>query len=171
MRSLAAKASETLDSRCRLVRADGQDLLITRSLEVSGLNDGDSVTAVATQKYNVDSWNRLRLLPMQFYSSDVTWNKMTFVGTSDNVRQELSADVEQIVENYWAFAAIKKGGRVVTWGFGGDSGGNSDNVRQELSADVEQIVAADRSFAAIKRGGRVVVWGGERVNFTRRATT
>ena len=61
-----------------------------------------------------------------------------------------------------AFAAIKKGGRVVTWGFG-DSGGNSDNVRQELSADVEEIAATYNNIAAIKKGGRVVTWGSDRI--------
>ena len=54
-----------------------------------------------------------------------------------------------------AFAAVKTGGAVVTWG-DLTCGGNSEAVKAELTQEVEHVIASQRAFAALKTGGAVV---------------
>ncbi len=70
----------------------------------------------------------------------------------------LSAGVSQIFSNYYAFAALKEDGSVVTWGhaaFGGDSG----SVATQLNSGVSQVFSTLDAFAALKEDGSVVTWG------------
>ena len=57
-----------------------------------------------------------------------------------------------------AFAFLKKGGSVVTWG---DSsyGGNSESVSSDLTQGVVEIFSNYGAFAALKEDGSVVTWG------------
>ena len=59
----------------------------------------------------------------------------------------------------WAFAALKKDGSVVPWGFkryGGDA-----KSKQSSLVDVVSIASTDGAFAALKKDGSVVPWGRE----------
>ena len=60
--------------------------------------------------------------------------------------------------NSGAFAFLKKGGSVVTWG---DSyyGGNSSSVSSDLSEGVVNIFSNGGVFAALKKDGSVITWG------------
>ena len=58
----------------------------------------------------------------------------------------------------WAFASVKHGGSVVTWGDAA-SGGNSDKVKSELTGGVDRVVGIGFAFAAVKHDGSVVTWG------------
>ncbi|MFM5955715.1 MAG: hypothetical protein ACKOQ2_00880, partial [Dolichospermum sp.] len=62
------------------------------------------------------------------------------------------------VGNYYAFAALKSDGSVVTWG---DSsyGGDSSSVSSRLTSGVTQIFSTNVAFAALKSDGSVVTWG------------
>ena len=76
----------------------------------------------------------------------------------------LSSGVEKIVSNDAAFAALKTGGAVVSWG---DTayGGDSSAVASDLASGVKEIVGTRQSiwsegaFAALKNDGSVVAWG------------
>ena len=70
---------------------------------------------------------------------------------------------EKIFSTPQAFAFLKKGGSVVTWG-NGDNGGDSTGVSSDLSGGVREIVSASNSryeaaFAALKEDGSVLTWG------------
>ncbi|MFN7228449.1 MAG: hypothetical protein ACK5UG_05280, partial [Synechococcaceae cyanobacterium] len=60
--------------------------------------------------------------------------------------------------NWFAFAALKADGSVVTWG---DPllGGDSSAVAGQLSSGVSQIFSNSGAFAALKTDGSVVSWG------------
>ncbi len=59
--------------------------------------------------------------------------------------------------NMDAFAALRKDGKVVTWGNSVD-GGDSSSVADELH-DVVAIYSAFDAFAALRKDGTVVTWG------------
>lgn len=65
--------------------------------------------------------------------------------------------VEEIVGNTYAFAALKTDGSVVTWGTD-EFGGNSSAVQSQL-LEVKSIVATERAFSAVREDGNVVTWG------------
>ena len=65
----------------------------------------------------------------------------SYGGNSDEVKDQLTRGVENIVGNGGAFAAVKEDGSVVTWG--SDSyGGNSDNVKAEFQGGVLRLNAS-----------------------------
>ena len=76
----------------------------------------------------------------------------------------LASGVKKIYSNGYAFAAIKTGGAVVTWG-NSETGGNSSAVASALASGVVSIVGTKTgyweqgAFAALKSDGSVVVWG------------
>lgn len=96
-----------------------------------------------------------------------TWNTQCYAAittdgrviTDSNVGAAgpMLQSVERVVATANAFAALTKGGRVVTWGDAA-SGGDSSAVADAL-VDVVDIVATNAVFAAVTKGGRVVVWG------------
>lgn len=65
--------------------------------------------------------------------------------------------VESIVGNEGAFAALKTDGSVTSWG-PTTSGGDSSTVQSQLT-DVKAITATNRAFAAVRKDGKVVTWG------------
>ena len=48
--------------------------------------------------------------------SVITWGRSLFGGNSHEVRDQLTAGVDNVVGNSGAFAAVKQDGAVVTWG-------------------------------------------------------
>ena len=74
------------------------------------------------------------------------------------MKSELIGGVDRVVGTGYAFAAVKQGGSVVTWGVA-DCGGNSDEVRDQLTRGVSNVFGNDRAFAALKEDGSVVTWG------------
>ena len=72
--------------------------------------------------------------------------------------ERLSGGVQKVVGNYYAFAAVKADGSVVTWG-DADSGGDSRAVAAQLSGGVHIVVGNFEAFAALKVDGSVVTWG------------
>ncbi|MEH2165586.1 MAG: DUF4347 domain-containing protein, partial [Nostoc sp.] len=59
--------------------------------------------------------------------------------------------------NYYAFAALKEDGSVVTWG-NSSSGGDSSTVTSQFTG-VTNIFSTGFAFAALKEDGSVVTWG------------
>ena len=57
-----------------------------------------------------------------------------------------------------AFAAVRAGGSVVTWGVAA-RGGDSAAVRKHLSSQVLQVVGNVHVLAAVKADGSVITWG------------
>ena len=57
-----------------------------------------------------------------------------------------------------AFAAVREGGSVVTWG-DPTSGGDCSNVLDKLLSGVKAIYSTGYAFAAVKDTGEVVTWG------------
>ncbi|EIC22961.1 hypothetical protein Thi970DRAFT_00604, partial [Thiorhodovibrio frisius] len=83
----------------------------------------------------------------------------TVFGGNDRVAH-LLYDVEQVFSNWWAFAALRADGSVVTWGLD-KFGGDSTAVASELDGtiDVEQVFSNNKAFAALRADGSVVTWG------------
>ena len=71
-------------------------------------------------------------------------------GDCASVAKQLE-DVERIVGNLGAFAAIRGDQSVITWG-ARECGGDSRAVQDRLK-DVKDIVGTDFSFAAVLRDG------------------
>jgi len=57
-----------------------------------------------------------------------------------------------------AFAAVKEGGGVTTWGHPA-SGGDSSAVSRDIAEGVIGIYSNERSFAALKQNGSIITWG------------
>ena len=62
---------------------------------------------------------QLRLLQRCIEGSVVTWGGPDKGGNSDEVRDQLSGGVREVVGNASASAAVKEDGTVVTWGGAG----------------------------------------------------
>ena len=94
----------------RLVAPDGRLLDPTDSIWLSGLQDGDSLTALAQQPKIAATWSAFALWCV---GGDriVTWGHPDFGGDSSRVQ-----DVQQVCGAGKAFTAIRADGTVVTWG-------------------------------------------------------
>ena len=79
-------------------------------------------------------------------------------GDSSRVEHHLQSNVVKIWSTTFAFAALKKSGKVITWG-SQRHGGNSSHVSSELQCGVIQICGNKYAFAALKQGGKVITWG------------
>ena len=75
---------------------------------------------------------------------------------------DLQSGVTKIFSTGYAFAALKKDGSVVTWGFS-DRGGDSSGVSAPLQSGVTKIFSADQAFTALKEDGSIVTWGGSAI--------
>jgi len=62
-----------------------------------------------------------------------------------------------MLANYYAYAALKSDGTVVTWG-DPNGGGESSAVAESLR-DVKAVYSNMKAFAALKKDGTVVAWG------------
>eukprot|EP00435_Cladocopium_sp_Y103_P050433 s362_g15.t1 len=153
---LKTAAQESLGRRfLRLAAPDGRLLDPANSLQHSGLQDGDSLTAVAQQP-------KLAAARPAFafwcVGADrvVTWGDQSRGGDSSKVQHQLR-NVQQICGAEDAFAAILADGNVQTWGVP-RSGGDSSRVQEQLR-NVQQISATGLAFAAILADESVVTWG------------
>lgn len=71
----------------------------------------------------------------------------------------LSSGVSRVYSSSYAFAALKSGGELVTWGYPG-AGGDSTAVASSLASGVVDVRGtAEGAFAALKSDGSVVAWG------------
>ena len=140
----------------RLAAPDGSLLKPTDSLRLSGLQDGDSLIAVAQQPKIAATRDAFALWCV---GADrvVTWGCRRSGGTSSRVQGQLR-NVQQIRGTERAFAAILADGSVVTWG-DPNCVGDSSKVQDQLK-NVQQICATGSAFAAILADGTVVTWGG-----------
>ena len=134
----------------RLAAPDGRLLDPTNSLALSGLQDGDSLIAVALQP-------RIAATRHGFAAWFVGVGRVV---TSDSSRvQDQLKDVQQIYSTERAFAAVLADGNVVTWGqpgYGGDSSGVQDQLK-----NVQEICGSQSSFAAVLADGSIVEWGNQ----------
>ena len=78
-----------------------------------------------------------------------------------SVADELKSGVTAVFNTGGALAALKEGGKVVTWG-DAECGGESLSVADELKSGVTAVFNTDYAFAALKEGGKVVTWGDAR---------
>lgn len=93
---------------------------------------------------------------------------------SNGIADLLESNVETIIPNYRAYAALKSDQSVVAWGHqsqGGDptriNGGNYgylpdanvNGVADLLESNVEKVFRTRGAFAALKQDGSLVVWG------------
>eukprot|EP00435_Cladocopium_sp_Y103_P072421 s304_g40.t1 len=85
-----------------------------------------------------------------------TWGDEELGGNSFGLDLDLQ-NVTQLCGNGYAFAAVRRDGRVITWG-DPNAGGDSSSVLTQLT-DVRQVFSTYRAFAAVKDRGAVVTWG------------
>jgi len=77
---------------------------------------------------------------------------------SPEINCELQSDVKAIYPTSGAFAALKKNGRVITWG-NPERGGDSSSVTLNLQSNVKTMFSTLFAFAALKKNGKVITWG------------
>ena len=140
----------------KLVTAKGHVLTNPEdSLQDSGVQDGEHLTAVA-QQVKIAASFRAFALWCSGGNQVVAWGNPDFGGDCSAVKDQLR-DVQQIQATHLAFAAILADGSVVSWGnayYGGDCSAVQDQLR-----NVQQIQATSGAFAAILADGSVVSWG------------
>ena len=78
---------------------------------------------------------------------------------ADDLKNDIIALHESESGLGFSFAALKKDGRVITWG-NPLLGGNSDNVASQLK-DIISIQKNGGAFAALRRDGKVITWGSQ----------
>ena len=81
-------------------------------------------------------------------------------GDCSSVQAEL-VEVQTVSANKYAFAALKRPGEVVVWGYPG-CGGACSRVQKAELVDVVSLRATREGFAAVTRSGSVVTWGPRR---------
>eukprot|EP00435_Cladocopium_sp_Y103_P060114 s182_g21.t2 len=156
IQDLKIAAQQSLGQRfLRLATAEGRLLDKTGFLGLSGLHDGDSLSAVALQP-KIAATKHAFALWCDGGHGIVTWGDPPYGGDSSRVQHQLQ-NVQQVCATDHAFAAILTDGTVVTWG-SPDDGGDCSRVQDQLK-NVQQICATDSAFAAILADGRVVTWG------------
>jgi len=88
-----------------------------------------------------------------------------------SIASSLTSGVVSIYSNYYAFAALKHNGSVITWGdsrYGGNASSFNPNtatytsVASGLTSGVVSIYSNNYAFAALKNDGSVIVWGNSR---------
>lgn len=84
---------------------------------------------------------------------------------AQDIRAQLNSNVKDIYSNVHAFAALKDGGEVVTWGDSVKGGtpvvfnNGRGNPVSGLEQGVKKIYSTSEAFAALKEDGSVVTWG------------
>ena len=158
---LKIAAQQSLGQRfLRLATPDRHLLHPANSLRLaailSGLQDGDSLAAVAQQPQVAATWHAFALWCV---GADriVTWGDPHHGGDSFRVQDQLR-NVQQICGTSYAFAAILADGRVVIWG-DHNCGANSPRVQNQLRNLQKICGTAGHAFAAILADGTVMTWG------------
>ena len=117
----------------KLAALDGRPLNPMDSLRFSGLQDGDSIAAVAQQP-KIASTSRAFALWCVGGDRIVTWGDPQSGGDSIAITHQLHK-VQKICGTDYAFAALLADGSVVTWGVP-DYGGDSSRVQVQLRNDL-----------------------------------
>ena len=135
------------------VRLDGM-----QTLEACGLQDGDSLTAVALPP-RVAATERAFAMWCPGGDRIITWGDPAYGGGSFEALERFRTDgtVQHVQATHRAFAAILGDGCVIAKGNAG-YGGDSSRVQDRLR-NVQQLVSTLRAFAAILENGSVVTWG------------
>ena len=139
----------------RLAAPDGCLLDLAEPLQLSGLQDGDTIAAIAQQPKLAATKSAFALWCVEA-DRIVTWGDPQNGGDSSAVRDKFQK-VQQVYATAFAFAAILADKTVVTWGRR-ESGGDSTAVKDRLN-NVQQIHGSHNAFAAILADGTVVTWG------------
>jgi hypothetical protein len=100
--------------------------------------------------------------------SVITWGASNYGGNSSvydvnttgytSVASSLSSGVVSVHSAYYAVAALKSNGSVVTWGES-NTGGDSSSVSSSLTSGVVAVYSTEQAFAVLKSDGSVVTWG------------
>ena len=114
----------------RLATGVGRLLDPRESLQLSGLQDGDGIAAVAQQP-KIAATRRAFALWCNGGNRIVTWGDQRRGGNSSTVQNQLR-NVQHISGTFEAFAAILADGTVVTWG-DPNHGGDSSKVQDQFS--------------------------------------
>ena len=117
----------------------------------TGVTEGSTtITAL------LDSISATGNLTVTNQGSLVTWGYPTSGGDSSSVQL---TNIQTVIGNNGAYAALKQNGDVVTWG-SSFSGGDSSSVQSQLT-NVQALFANPGcySMAALKQDGTVVTWG------------
>ncbi|CAK9112035.1 unnamed protein product [Durusdinium trenchii] len=136
----------------RLISPDGRFLDPALSLCQSGLQSGDTLTAVAQPA-------KIQATCSAFAKWCSGPSPVTLWGDPDcgGENNEELVEVQEIQSAHEAFAAILGDGTVKVWG-NPDSGGDAEEVAGKLK-NVQQIQSAHSAFAALLADGSVVTWG------------
>ena len=147
--------------------SDGSTLDVTSlvawsssSSAVASINAAGVATGVTAGSTTItallDSISATGNLTVTNQGSLVTWGYPTSGGDSSSVQL---TNIQTVIGNNGAFAALKQNGDVVTWG-SGVSGGDSSSVQSQLT-NVQALFANPGcySMAALKQDGTVVTWG------------
>ena len=140
----------------RLASSNGHLLDPADPLRLYGLQNGDSITAVAQQP-KIAATRRAFALWCDGGNIIVTWGDPERGGDSSTVQHQLR-NVQHVSGKCDAFAAILADGSVVTWG-NPNRGGDSSRVQDQLR-NVQQISATGYAFGRWIRGdlGRTRMW-------------
>jgi alpha-tubulin suppressor-like RCC1 family protein len=77
----------------------------------------------------------------------------------NTVSSQLTSDVVGVCANNHAYAAVKRNGAVVAWGFGPWGGELPSAAAAQMTSGVVAIASSSKAFAALKANGTVVGWG------------
>jgi hypothetical protein len=126
-----------------------------------GVPEGQAASALASGQVRDVFSSEFTFTALMNDGSIVAWGGDYSGGDLGDVSDELDeiyADdsIVNVVGNRNAFAAISKGGRVVSWGI---SAAGFEEVSSSLMSGVVDVVASDQAFAALKDDGSVVTWG------------
>lgn len=157
-----------------LIGTNGDKLLKDLSIEESGLQDGETITALlkppivpTVLKFNPGGGGMSAELKIdgsvEFINVPDDPNPSSHVPVPFSKVQSQLVDVQSIYKTdgihlrstHGAFAALKADGGVVAWGH---RAGNPGSVQSQL-VDVVGICSTEAAFAAIKADGSIVSWG------------
>jgi alpha-tubulin suppressor-like RCC1 family protein len=151
------------------VELEAKGIKITAAQETR-LQDLQNITTGVKEIYSTGT----AFAELKNDGSVVTWGNAAYGGTiPTTLVSELDGkdgagenkDVTNIFSTNTAFAALRKDGSVVTWGYSTDKvnyGGNSSAVTAQLNDStnkVQQIFSTNTAFAALRKDGSVVTWG------------
>ena len=158
LRILMFRAADVLGEhhRVQLIATDGRKLAAATAMKDSGLNNGDTLTAVTSPAAVLedDGGGTAELKA----DGIVVVTAGGFASEGFSKVQHQLTDVGSIYCTRGAFAALNVDGIVVSWGREGEDG-DSSQVQAQLSVDVGDIYPTNAAFAALKIDGAVVAWG------------
>eukprot|EP00435_Cladocopium_sp_Y103_P046487 s565_g13.t1 len=145
----------------RIISADGTVLDPTLPIDRTGLQSGDTVTAVALPPAKLAATYGAFAFWSSGTSTNLTaWGDRECGGSLRRVKNSL-VDVQEVQSSSSAFAAILANGKVVAWGDVEGGGEMTQGVKRKLQ-NVRHLQSTHSAFAAILEDGSVVTWGDKR---------